>query len=306
VVSIDLRHLRCFLAVAEHGQVSRAAEEMHLAQPALSQSIRQLERELGIALFERHPRGMRLTPAGTELFVHAESAVRSAAEAISVGHAHRRERQRELRVGFLPPLTHVATEMLGAYERDQPLIHVVIAPITLADYGQAVSRREVDVALLWAGVAEPGVVLEPVLEEPRAVCVGPSHPLAARSELRFAEIEDEPLPRTPDGFPAAVSHALHLGEYRRRPARVTGEVPRSPDEVIWLIASGRAICVGPLSLARAIAQEGMHVIPLIDVAPATISIARRVDDNRATVRALCDIAAERLCAGPTSAHARAG
>ena len=295
-MSIDLRHLRCFVAVAECGQVSRAAEQMHLAQPALSQSIRQLERELGVALFERHPRGMRLTTAGDELLAHAEVAVRSADEAIAVGLAHRRERQREIRVGFLPPLTHVATAVLGAYERDQPLIHLVIAPISLVDYGVAVSRRDVDAALLWAGVAEPGVVLEPVLEEPRVVCVGPGHRLAAQSELCFADIEDEPLPRTPDGFPSEVSHALHLGEYRRRPARLTEEVPSSSDEVVWLIATGRAICVGPLSLARAIAQEGMRIIPVVDVAPATVSIARRADDTRATVRALCDTAAR--CAVP--------
>ena len=66
-MAVELRHLRYFAAVAEHGQVSRAARALYLTQPALSQALSQLERNLGFALFERMPHGMQLTPAGREV-----------------------------------------------------------------------------------------------------------------------------------------------------------------------------------------------------------------------------------------------
>ncbi len=267
---------------------------MHLAQPALSQSIRQLERELGVSLFVRHPRGMRLTPAGAELLTHAQEAVRSADQAIATARAHRREQQRELRIGFLAPLTSIAIDILGAFERDQPLIKVVIQELGMGDHTQAVRRREVDATLLWAGLAEPGVVLDPLFAEPCAVCLAAGHPLAGRSELRFEEVEDEPLPAVPGGVPVAVTDFLHLGHLRRRPSRHTADIPGSMDEAVWLIASGRAICVGPRSVAHAVARPGMVVIPLVDVEPMTISIARRADDHRAAIRAFIHIAREHV------------
>lgn len=71
-------------------------------------------------------------------------------------------------------------------------------------------------------------------------------------------------------------------------------VPGSMDEGIWQIASGRAICVGPLSLARALTRPGLVTIPLADVDPVTIAIARRADDSRAAVRAFSHAAREHL------------
>ena len=304
-VSVELRHLRCFVTVADHGQVSAAAEAMHIAQPAVSQTIRQLEAELGVALFERHPRGVRLTDAGRDLLPHAHDAVASGDRAIATGRAHARAQQHELRVGFVPPLTALATEILGAYERRQRSIQLTIASLQFADHMQAVARREVDAALVWAGIEEPGVVLDPLLDEPRAVCLHEHHPLAGRAQLRFAEVEDEPLLRLPPDFPPAVSDFLHLAHLRRRPARVSEELPRSFDEGIWLIASGRAICVGPLSLAQTLTRPGITIVPLCDVEPVTIAVARREDDDRAAVRAFSRVARDQLRPAPDARRAAA-
>ncbi len=301
---MELRHLRCFVAVAEHGQVSAAAEALHVAQPALSQTIRQLERELGVELFERHPRGVRLTAAGEDFLAHARAAARASDEAVAAARAHGRERQRSLLVGFLPPLTSFAIDILNAYERDQPLIKITIEEISFADHVQAVRRHEVDVALVWAGIQAPGVVLDPLIEEPWAVCLSATHPLAGEPHLRFEQIEDEPIPRLPDGFPTAVSDVLHLAARRRRPARQTEQLPRSMDEGIWLIASGRAACAGPLSLARTLTRPGIVTVPLIDVEPVAVSIARRSDDSRAAVRAFSHIAREHLSAASTDRQAQ--
>jgi DNA-binding transcriptional LysR family regulator len=296
-MSVELRHLRCFVTVAECGQISAAAERMHLAQPALSQTIRQLERELGVELFRRHPRGVSLSEAGTDLLPPASAAIRSCDEGVALARAHARSRRHELRIGFLPPFTDVALRILAAYERDQPATNVSVRQLDFDKPMCAVGSRAVDVAFIWAGLEESGVVIEPLVEEPCAICVSTSHPLAHRRQVHFAEIEDEPLPRVPDDFPRDVHDLLHLARYRRRPMRMTDELPLSMEEGIWLIAAGHAICVGPISLARSLCRTGMVVIPVCDVDPFMIAIARRHDDRRAMVRALGRVAQEVLQEG---------
>lgn len=298
-MGVELRHLRCFVAIAECGQVSEAAQGLHVAQPALSQTLRQLERELGVALFERHPRGMRLTAAGADLLPHALAAVRDTDRAIATGRAHARNRRSELRIGFLPPLTGIASRILAAFEREQAMATIAIHPLCFGDHLRAVSRREVDVALVWAGRREPDVALEALLEEPLAACLSAGHALAGRRGLRFAQVEHEPIARLPDGSPTMIGEWPSLGA-GRRPPRQADQAPGSVDELVWLIMSGRAVWLGPLSVAEALTRQGIVTIPLIDVDPVTISLARRRDDHRPTVGALSRIA--RRTAGPGWGH----
>src|SRR5437899_11780068 len=80
---MELRHLRYFVAVAEEGSFLRAARRLHVAQPALAKQIRDLEREVGVQLFERLPRGARVPPAGEDVLRHARHALASAARAVA-------------------------------------------------------------------------------------------------------------------------------------------------------------------------------------------------------------------------------
>ena len=144
-MGLELRHLRCFVAVAEHGQMIAAAAALHLAQPAVSQTIGQLEREVGVALFHRHPRGVRLTAAGKDLLPKARAALDSSEDAFQTARACGREQRSQLVVGFLPPLTHVATEILASYERAQPSIAIEVKQIAFSACLEAVRRRQVDI-----------------------------------------------------------------------------------------------------------------------------------------------------------------
>ena len=160
-MGLELRHLRYFVAVADHGQMIAAAGALHVAQPAVSQTICHLERELGVALFERHPRGVTLTRAGEELLPKARAAISSTDEAFQTARAHAREQRNQLLVGFGPLLTTNATEILAAYERAQPSIDVEIRQFDFGGQIEAVSRRQVDVAFVWAAFEERDVVLAP-------------------------------------------------------------------------------------------------------------------------------------------------
>ena len=298
-MGLELRHLRCFVAVAERGQVSAAADALHLAQPAVSQTIGQLEREVGVALFQRHPRGVELTRAGEDLLPNARATLLSSEDAFQTARAHAREQRRQLVVGFLPPLTSVAMEILAAYERAQPSINVEIKQIGFGDHMEAVRRRQVDAAFVWAAAEELDIVLDVMAQEPRVVCMSAGHPLAGHAELRFEQIEDEPVPGVAAGFPTEIADFLHLSDRRRRPARHADFAPRSIDEVIWLLASGRAICIGPASLADALTRRGIVNVPLVDVQPVNIAVAHHKDDRRSAVRAFVRVARDHFAATRT-------
>ena len=289
-MGLELRHLRYFVAVADHGQMIAAAGALHVAQPAVSQTICHLERELGVALFERHPRGVTLTRAGEELLPKARAAISSTDEAFQTARAHAREQRNQLLVGFGPLLTTNATEILAAYERAQPSIDVEIRQFDFGGQIEAVSRRQVDVAFVWAAFEERDVVLDVMAQEPRVVCMSAGHPLAGHAELRFEQIEDERIPGVAPGFPTEIADFLQLPARRWEPARRVDLVPRSIDETIWLLLSGRAIRIGPASLAAAFTRPGIVTVPLLDVEPVKIAVARHRDDCRQAVRALVRVA----------------
>ena len=98
-------HLLYFVTVAEEGQITRAAKKLHLAQPALSQAIAQLESDLGLALLERHARGVSLTPAGAVFLEKARTAVAAWSDALSTAQSLARAHQGTIEFGFLgsPP-----------------------------------------------------------------------------------------------------------------------------------------------------------------------------------------------------------
>src|SRR3954468_3297552 len=105
-LSMELRHLRYFVSVAELGSVSRAAEKLFIAQPALSLQVRQLEEEIGARLLERLPRGVRLTPAG-ESFLQDARAILARSQQAAVRARERQSGQaRSLRLGLVPTTTH--------------------------------------------------------------------------------------------------------------------------------------------------------------------------------------------------------
>ena len=103
-------------------------------------------------------------------------------------------------------------------------------------------------------------------------------------------------------FRTEIADFLHLADRRRRPARQAELAPRSIDETIWLLASGRAICLGPASLADVFARPGIVSIPLIDAEPVKIALARHADDHRAAVRAFVRLARDHFHATRLDKH----
>src|SRR5437588_1158095 len=187
-----LRQLHYFVTIAEEGQMTRAAKTLGVAQPALSQAVARLETELGVALFTRHSRGVRLTPAGEALLAKARLALAAAQDADVSARSAAAESADRLDWGFIGALPMVEAPAL--YERfvaSHPQVTVACRSLSFPYGSTAAWLEPVDVVLCHSPTPHPDVHIQPVRPEPRVLVLAEEHPLAQRSELEVAEVLDE-------------------------------------------------------------------------------------------------------------------
>src|SRR6185437_8250278 len=191
---MDLRQLSYFVAVAEDGQFTRAANRVSVAQPAVSAQIRRLERELGEPLFHRDPRAVTLTPAGEALLPHARAALAAAERGRDTIASLRRMLTGRLRIGVAGPVDHRLAETLGVFHRLHPAIEIAVSQEQNDPLLLAVAHGEIDAAVVGLGAQPlpPGV-------EARVVCVGSEHALAGREAVTLADLREHPMLMLPPG-----------------------------------------------------------------------------------------------------------
>lgn len=189
---MDVRQLRCFVAVAEELHFGRAAARLHVAGPAVSQTVRSLEAELGLRLFDRTNRRVELTDAGRLLLGEAQ-AVLGRLDAASAAIDQFKSRQRsQVRIGVaaaLPP--GLVPALLAACARGAPGVDVVVTALH-AGSDRALGH-DVDIALVRGQVSEPGVESIVVAREPVGVALPRGHSLTRMRAIRAAHLNNEPL-----------------------------------------------------------------------------------------------------------------
>jgi DNA-binding transcriptional LysR family regulator len=189
---VELRHLRYFVAIAEERSFTRASERLWVAQPGLSTQIRQLERELGVRLFERHSRGVDLTPAG-ELFLERARVVLATADAAAATG-------RELAAGVIGSVrlgvagearSRCASDLLLQFRRERPGVELTV----LEAYGGTLWRDlrdgRLDAVIAPAGHASPDLRTLELGCEAWVVLIGTGHPLAGVGPLTANELQGE-------------------------------------------------------------------------------------------------------------------
>jgi len=281
--------LRYFVTVAEEGQITRAARKVHIAQPALSQAIAQLESELGVELLKRHARGVTLTPAGETFLGKARIALAADDDAAQTARWLARAARGAMEVGFVgPPPTLNAPELFAAFSDTHPDAEVSFQDLPFPRGATLSWLEEVDVAFCHLPAADRGVDIQAVRLEPRALVVHKSHPFARRAELTVAEVLDETfLSYHPDVQPTwAGFHSLD--DHRGGPPRAT-TVERAGNtmQMGGIMASGPGITTLPRCDAK-MAQQVLPVvaIPLTDADPAVLSLVWRRENHNPTVEAL--------------------
>jgi DNA-binding transcriptional LysR family regulator len=291
---VDLRQFRYFVTVVDEGQMTRAAQRLHLAQPALSQSIAALERELQVELLIRHPRGVTATEAGAAFYQRARESIAAAERATTEARALAPDARSRIVIGSLPGLLSGVAGVFASLAQARPDVEVRTRELDFATQLSLLRTGEVDAEVLLPP-PDPGVAadLEIVAIGSMALAVNLSeaHPLAGRRQLSSADIIDEPFPGRDSRIPDHWADTYWLTAQRGARPRVIAERPLTPDEVWYLVASGRCVTVGPALFAPYIeAMGGVAVRPLTDVPPAVLAVAARRDDRRDAVRALIDAA----------------
>jgi DNA-binding transcriptional LysR family regulator len=287
--------LRYFVAVADEGQMTRAAHKLHIAQPALSQAIAQLESELGLGLLERHARGVTLTPAGEAFLPKARAALAAETDAAATAQSLARAVRSAITVGYIgPPPTINAPELFEAFAEARPGAEISFRELPFPRGSTASWLEDVDVAFCHAPAVDPDVRIQALRTEPRAIVAPRSHPLAQHSELTVAEVLDE----TFIGYHPAVQPiwaGFHsLDDHRGTPApRITADRALTPSQMLTIIAARQAIIAIPASDAAIVLKvlRGVVAIPVRDAHPAVLSLIWRKSNHNPLVQALAALAA---------------
>jgi DNA-binding transcriptional LysR family regulator len=286
-VSFSNSQLNYFVRVAEAGQISRAARTLYVAQPALSQAIARLERQLGVELLERHPRGVTLTSAGEIFFEKARAALEAEAQAAATARSLARCGSGLIELGFLgspPPL--IAPAILEAFTSAYADVDVSFRELRFPTCSTAEWLADVDLALCYSPTPHEEVEIQPLWSEPRAVLLDRTHRLAARTELSVEDVLDERFYGHHPTVDETWVEFWNLGDHRGGPPlSITSDTPANALELVAAITAGHAISTFPWAVAKTVAGlvPSLAAIPLRDAAPATCSLVWRTPpDNSLT------------------------
>lgn len=278
---IELRRLRYLVAVADEGHITRAAERLGIQQPPLTRQIRLLEEELGVVLFERLPRGMRVTEAGRVVVEEARDLLARAERIAETARRAARGEQGRLAVGYTSSAAFhpFVTQQIRAFRDARPGVILALAEDGTPELVAGLRAERLDAAFLRSTVADiAGLTLEPLLEEKMVAAVPAGHRLAGAGKVALAELAGETFvfyrrPTGPGLYDAIMAACLAAGFS----PTVGQEAPRMAS-TLSLVASGLGVAIAPASMQR-MNVEGVAFVRLRGtrglVAPLLLATRKR-------------------------------
>ncbi|MFD5699989.1 LysR family transcriptional regulator [Streptomyces lasiicapitis] len=277
---MELRTMRYFVAVAEELHFGRAATRLHMSQPPLSRAIKQLETEVGAALFERSSAGVTLTAVGAVLLDEARALLAQADRArVRVAAA---AGAATLTVGILGDSADPgATRLARAYHRQHPCVEVRVRETDLPDPTCGLHAGLVDVALTRGPFDETGLSVRELRVDPVGALLRADDPLARRTDLKLADLADRRWFRFPEDTDPLWQAYWNGGELRDGP--VVRAVQECQQAVLWNGTVG-------MTLQHHKPAEGLTVVPLIDMPPSRVLAAWNEGDTNPLIRSFVQIA----------------
>jgi DNA-binding transcriptional LysR family regulator len=263
---MELRHLRYFVAVAEEGNITRAAERLGIGQPPLSQQIHALERELDVKLFHRTGHGVVPTDAGKALLVDAKRLLGDVEEATLNAQRAGRGETGHLHLGFTASAAFhpIVRALVREFRNSYPGVGLTLTEGTTAQLLAQLDEGRIDLAFLRPGVHSfVGVVLQDIASEPMKAVLPITHPLARRSRIPLSALAREPfvlIPRaaSPMLHDEIVSACRHAG-FEPMPGQQAPQL----STVVSLVAAEFGVSIVPASVSQFHA-EGVTYVDITD------------------------------------------
>lgn len=288
---MDLHHIHAFLAVAEELHFGRAATRLHITQPPLTRTIKQLERELDSVLFKRSTRSVELTAAGEALvqpahdilaaYRLAEQAVRSAGKG-NVGR---------VRLGFAGPSSHLWIADLSQYVRQHfPGISLELQSTTYADHGsQFVLDGTLDLAIARWSVGLTGLESRVIDQEHYVLAVPEGHPFAERESVSIAECRDEQFITLPAESRSRVREAFFQLAHEAEFAPRIAQTAQDSWTMMALVGAGVGINFTVDSIFNGGGYPRVRKVKLKEgIEPAHVRLFWREDDDSPALRTVLE------------------
>lgn len=279
-----LRHARYLLAVADHGSFTRAAAELHVSQPALSQQIRQLEETLGAQLLDRSGRVVRATDAGRVYIDHARRAVREFEAGRRAIHDVEGLERGVLRVAFTPTFTtYLVGPLAQRFYARHPGVKIGISIIAQAEMEAALTADALDLGIAFGDVRTEDVAAEPLYQERLCLIVDEGHPATCgRTVMPAAELQGMDLALLNTTFVTRQTIDQYFHDHRIAP-RVAVESDVE-DSLVAIVRGSALATVAPEAVAHRGELKAVRLSPPIP--ERTVAVLLRRDAYRsAAVRA---------------------
>jgi len=301
--AMDLKHLRHFATICDEGSFSGAARRLRVAQSALSNSIRGLETEIGVPLFIREPRGVRVTEAGQRLLPHAQQILAAIATARDAARGAAAAPEGEVRLGLPGPMTDiVGIPLVEGVATALPRVRLRLVEGMSGYVLNWLRRGEIDIAILYVTVETMELALHPLVREPLDLIVPPDYlagSLADHGEITFREASTLGLvlPGRPHGLRVLIERAAHRAGVTLAPVIETDSYPLIKQlverghgcAILPRVAVRNEVAAGRLASLRIVSPTLLRDIALAYATPRPPPLAVTA------VEAVCREVVTRLC-----------
>lgn len=275
-VDLELRLVRYFTVVAEHLNFTRAAAELHVAQPSLSRQIQRLERRLGVLLFDRTPQGAVLTEAGKAFLPEAQAVISAARQAALTARAYAPAGR--VVIGYVEDL--VITPAVREVRRSHPDADIATRHLECHEESVFIDGQ-VDVLVARAPLMIPtdGVRVTALYDEPRMLVLPADHRLAGRTSVSLDDFAKGESIICSHGGIRAIFPADSFQRSDPGPGPVSSKpLIESFEDRLELVASGQAVAVLPVGDRRSAVRPDLATIPLEDFPVSSVVVATRIGE----------------------------
>jgi DNA-binding transcriptional LysR family regulator len=288
---MELRHLRYFVTLAEELHFRRAAERLHMAQPPLSQQIRQLETELGFQLLYRTKRTVQLTDAGEAFLVQSRRILQQLEQAIELGRQISRGEMGQLAIGFVSSAAYnVLPEILRMFRTCVPGVALELHELTSDQQLQWLRERRIDVGFVRPPVEDEEFSSQVIFQEPLMVALPETHPLAQQAQVSLRSLSHQPFILFPRSLaPGLYDQIITLCQQADFSPTVAQEAIQM-QTIVSLVAAQMGVAIVPASLQNL--QRTGVIYKAVEEPTPKVAIASiwRHDDLSATVQRFLEIA----------------